>query len=139
MVVRLSFGERPAEGEPWEGSAQLAVRVALAEEPALRVVPFGDARSQHAHERRDAPGAGLAVRLREVGQLVEKLAGLVEVAEDAGLLLGGAGLLDPLRSIPRVPFQGSRCHSGQPVERGGSDGYQEDGPAYSKVSSRRSA
>ena len=49
----FSFGERPAEDEPREGSAGLAVRVALAEEPALRVVPLGDARSQHAHKRRD--------------------------------------------------------------------------------------
>ena len=81
----------------------------LAEEPTLRVVPLGDARSQHPHERRDVPGAGLAVRLREVGQLVEEPAGLVEVAEDAGLLLvapvfwilSAVSLASPSKAPPR--------------------------------------
>jgi integrase len=47
------------------------------------VLPLGHAGGQDAHERRDVPGAGLAVRPREAGQLVEQAAGLRE-----GELLG---------------------------------------------------
>ena len=53
------------------GPTGLAVGVPLAEEPPFRVIPLGHARGQHAHERRDVPGAGLAVHPRHIGQLVQ--------------------------------------------------------------------
>lgn len=97
----------PRPGGGCATGAGLTVGVPLAEEPPLRVLPLGHAGGQDAHERRDVPGAGLAVRPREAGQLVEQAAGLVEVAEDAGLMLAGPALPyplgDPVRVLSRSP------------------------------------
>jgi hypothetical protein len=59
-------------------------------------------------------GAGLAIRLSEVGQFVEQAAGLVEVAEDAGLMLAGAGLAYPLGD-PVCVLQGFPLSGGVPT------------------------